>query len=324
MYMLFQEQISRKPDLYPWTKDFIEAIWSGFWTPEEFNFTSDYSQFKTEMSDGERQILVRTLSAIGQIEVAVKTFWSNLGDNLPHPSLRDLGYAMGNSEVIHNMAYEKLLDVLQLNDVFEENLKDPVIAGRVDYLRKYLKKVYKDDRKQYIYAITLFTIFVENVSLFSQFYIILHMNKNKAILKDTAQQVKYTRNEEMLHAQVGIKIINTMREEYPDLFDDEMQQRITEECMESIRCESEVIRWIMDGYEVDGLSSDILIEFIKKRMIESLGQIGFEHNITYDEQLVKETKWFDEGLYGTNMVDFFNGRPVDYARGQGVSADDLF
>jgi ribonucleoside-diphosphate reductase beta chain len=322
--MLFQEQISRKPDLYPWTKDFIEAIWSGFWTPEEFNFTSDYSQFKTEMSDGERQILVRTLSAIGQIEVAVKTFWSNLGDNLPHPSLRDLGYAMGNSEVIHNMAYEKLLDVLQLNDVFEENLKDPVIAGRVDYLRKYLKKVYKDDRKQYIYAITLFTIFVENVSLFSQFYIILHMNKNKAILKDTAQQVKYTRNEEMLHAQVGIKIINTMREEYPDLFDDEMQQRITEECMESIRCESEVIRWIMDGYEVDGLSSDILIEFIKKRMIESLGQIGFEHNITYDEQLVKETKWFDEGLYGTNMVDFFNGRPVDYARGQGVSADDLF
>ena len=80
----------------------------------------------------------------------------------------------------------------------------------------------------------------------------------------------------------------------------------------------------MDGYEVDGLSSDILIEFIKKRMIESLEQIGFEHNITYDEQLVKKTKWFDEGLYGTNMVDFFNGRPVDYARGQGVSADDLF
>ena len=73
--MLFEEQISRKPDLYPWTKDFIDAIWSGFWTPEEFNFTSDYSQFKTEMSEREKQTLVRALSAIGQIEVAVKTFW---------------------------------------------------------------------------------------------------------------------------------------------------------------------------------------------------------------------------------------------------------
>ncbi len=77
--MLFEEQISRKPNLYPWTKDFIEAIWKGFWTPEEFNFTSDYSQFKTDMTDQERQVLVRALSAIGQIEVAVKTFWSNLG-----------------------------------------------------------------------------------------------------------------------------------------------------------------------------------------------------------------------------------------------------
>ena len=89
--MLFEEQISRKPDLYPWTKPFIETIWSGFWTPDEFNFTSDYSQFKSEMTDQERQVLVRALSAIGQIEVAVKTFWANLGDNLPHPSLRDLG-----------------------------------------------------------------------------------------------------------------------------------------------------------------------------------------------------------------------------------------
>ena len=322
--MLFEEQISRKPNHYPWTNDFIEAIWSGFWTPEEFNFTSDYSNFKTDMSDQEKQILVRTLSAIGQIEVAVKTFWSNLGDNLPHPALRDLGYAMGNSEVIHNMAYEKLLDVLQLNNVFEENLKDPVVAGRVEYLRKYLSKVYKDDKKQYIYAITLFTLFVENVSLFSQFYIILHMNKNKGILKDTAQQVKYTRNEEMLHAQVGIKLINTMRQEYPELFDDELKARIMEECKESIRCESEVIRWIMGDYEESGLNSDILIEFIKKRMVDSLEQIGFDNDIRYDEQLVKETKWFDEGLYGTNMVDFFNGRPVDYARGQGISADDLF
>jgi len=322
--MLFEEQVARKPDHYPWTKDFIDAIWSGFWTPEEFNFSSDYSQFKTEMTTQEREVLVRALSAIGQIEVAVKTFWANLGDNLPHPSIRDLGYAMGNSEVIHNMAYEKLLDVLGITDVFEKNLENPIIAGRVQYLRKYLKKVYKDDRKQYIYAITLFTLFVENVSLFSQFYIILHMNKNKAILKDTAQQVKYTRNEEMLHAQCGIKLINTMREEYPELFDEELQSRIAEEIQAAIAYESNVIRWIMDGYEQKGLSSEILIEFIKKRMVESLEAIGFDHGVTYDNTLVKETTWFDEGLYGTNMVDFFQGRPVDYARGKGISADDLF
>ena len=115
-----------------------------------------------------------------------------------------------------------------------------------------------------------------------------------------------------------------MREEYPELFDEELEARITEEIDAAIGYESEVIRWIMGDYEELGLSSDILIEFIKKRMVDSLDQIGFSNDITYDKEAIKLTKWFDEGLMGTNMVDFFHGRPVDYARGQGVTADDLF
>lgn len=323
--MLFEEQISRKPDLYPWTKQFVDAIWQGFWTPDEFNFISDYSQFKTDLTPDEQEVIVRALSAIGQIEVAVKTFWARIGDHMPHPSIRDLGFAMANSEVIHNLAYEKLLDVLHLTHVFEKNLDEEVIRGRVNYLRKYLKKAYKDDKKQYVYAITLFTLFVENVSLFSQFYIIMHFNRNRAVLKDCAQQVQYTRNEEMLHAQVGIKLINTLREEYPELFDEELTARIQHECIESLKAESKVIDWIMNGYSTEGLSADILKSFIAKRMKDSLDQIGFDSsNIKFDPHHINQTYWFDEELLGANMTDFFQKRPVEYARGKGITAEDLF
>lgn len=323
--MLFTEQIARKPDLYPWTKQFIDAIWKGFWTPDEFNFRSDYSQFKTDLTKEEQEVIVKTMSAIGQIEIAVKSFWADVGKHLPHPSIKDLGYAMANSEVIHNLAYEKILEVLHLTHVFEENLNEKVIRGRVDYLRKYLEKHYDDDKKQYVYSIILFTLFVENVSLFSQFYIIMHMNRNKAVMKDCAQQVQYTRNEEMLHAQVGIKLIQTLREEYPDLFDQELQDRIQHECIESLKAESKVIDWIMGDYKVEGLSAPILKSFIAKRMADSLDQIGFDNSeIVYDQADVDETFWFDEELYGANMTDFFQKRPVEYAKGQGISADDLF
>lgn len=308
--MLFEEQISRKPDQYPWTKQFIDAIWQGFWTPDEFNFRSDYSQFKSDLSPEEQQIIVRTLSAIGQIEVAVKTFWADIGRHMPHPSIRDLGFAMANSEVIHNLAYEKLLDVLHLSHVFEENLNEPVIKGRVNYLRKYNKKVYKDAKQQYIYSIILFTLFVENVSLFSQFYIIMHFNRNRAVLKDCAQQVQYTRNEEMLHAQVGVKLINTLREEYPELFDAGLEARIGIECLDSIKAESNVIDWIMSDYSIPGLNADILKSFMAKRMKDSLNQIGFDSSaITYNQDHINETYWFDEELLGANMTDFFQKRP---------------
>lgn len=323
--MLFEEQLSRKPDLYPWTKKFIDAIWEGFWTPDEFNFRSDYSQFKTDLTPEEQQVIVRTLSAIGQIEVAVKSFWADVGKHLPHPSIRDLGYAMANSEVIHNMAYEKLLDVLHLTHVFEENLNEEVIRGRVNYLKKYLDKVYTDDRKQYIYSIILFTLFVENVSLFSQFYIIMHFNRNRAILKDCAQQVQYTRNEEMLHAQVGITLINTLREEYPELFDAELESRIQEEILASLESESGVIDWMIGEYAVEGLDAEILKNFIKNRMKDSMDQIGFDTSaIEIDEELLEKTFWFDEALLGSTMTDFFQKRPVEYAKGKGIGADELF
>lgn len=323
--MLFEEQISRKPDNYPWTKDYIDAIWAGFWTPDEFNFRSDYSQFKTDLSEQEQQVIVRTLSAIGQIEVAVKSFWADLGDTFRHPSIKDLGYAMANSEVIHNMAYEKLLDVLHLTHVFEENLNEEVIRGRVNYLKKYNEKIYDDQRKQFIYAIALFTLFVENVSLFSQFYVVLHFNRNRAVLKDVAQQVQYTRNEEQLHSQVGIKLINTLREEYPELFDKELQERIQHECLESIEAESKVIDWMLGDYVVDGLDADILKTFVAKRMKESLDQIGFDSSdIKYDKKLADQTHWFDESTLGYTMTDFFHKTPVDYSKGQGIGADELF
>jgi ribonucleoside-diphosphate reductase beta chain len=325
---LFDEQVARKPNLYPWTQEFIDRIWAGHWTPNEFNFRGDFGQFKSDLNDTERGMIVNCLSAIGQVEIAVKTFWARLGDNFPHPSMYDLGYAMANTEVIHNQAYEKLLDVLHLGDVFEENLKNPIVKGRIEYLRKYLKKVYGlDERKQYVYAIILFTLFVENVSLFSQFYVILWFNRFRNVLKDTAQQVQYTRNEEMLHAQVGIRLINTLREEYPDLFDDGLLDRILLECASAFEAESQIIDWMVGDFEHENLSAPLLKTYIKGRFNDSLRAIGFPtlFDLSDDAAALEKTKWMDEEAFGNNMTDFFHKRPVEYSKkSKSYSEEDIF
>lgn len=323
--MIFEEQISRKPNRYPWTEEFIESMHNGFWTHKEFSFKSDVQQFKVKLTDQEREIIIRCLSAIGQIEVAVKTFWAKLGENLPHPALQDLGYVMANTEVIHNNAYERLLTVLELENVFEENLKLEWIQGRVKYLKKYTHRFYKDHKKQYLYAIILFTLFVENVSLMSQFYIINWFARNKNVLKDTDQQVKYTRNEENIHALVGIKIINTIREEYPELFDKELEERVLSEAIEAYESEAKIIDWMVNGIKEDGLSAEHLKEFIKERINESLKGINFSPAFKTNAELLKDTTWFNEELLGNNMTDFFHSRPVEYSKkSQSFSEADLF
>ena len=323
--MIFEEQVSRKPDHYSWAGDFIEAMHNGFWTDKEFSFSSDIQDFNVNLDDQEREIIVRTLSAIGQIEVAVKKFWSRLGDNLPHPSLSDLGFVMANVEVIHNNAYERLLEVLGLEEVFEQNLKLDFIQGRVDYLRKYTHKFYKNNKKQYVYALILFTLFVENVSLFSQFYVINWFARNKNVLKDTDQQVKYTRNEENVHALVGMKIINTIREEHPEFFDDELEERILHEAGQAFEAESKIVDWMINGIREKGLNAVVLKEFIKNRINDSLKIIGFKQAFDVDKNLLKDTIWFEEELLGNNATDFFYSRPVEYSKNsQTFNAEELF
>lgn len=312
---LFEEQVARKPNNYPWTQQFIDRMWAGFWTPNEFDFKSDFHQFKKEMSEEKKRMIVKTLSAIGQVEIAVKRFWAQLGDRFPHPSMYDLGYVMANSEVIHNQAYEKLLERLNLSKAFEENLNEPTLAGRVNYLRKYLAKVSDDNRAQQVYSLILFTLFVENVSLFSQFYIILHENAFHNILKDTAQQVQYTKNEETLHAQIGIKLINTLREEYPELFTEELEARILEEVNSAFDAESKIIDWMLEGVpEEEHLSPDILKNFVANRINDCLKAIGYGKVLNIDDGLLEKTQWFDEIVLGNAMTDFFHSRPIEYSK----------
>lgn len=322
---IFQEQVSRKPDYYPWAEEFCTAMHNGFWTDKEFSFTSDVQDFKVTLTDEEREMVTRSLSAISQIEVAVKTFWANIGQNLPHPSITDLGYVMANVEVIHNNAYERLLEILEMEDIFEENLKLDIIQNRVKYLRKYNHKYYSDSKKQFLYSLILFTLYVENVSLFSQFYTINYFNRYKNVLKDTAQQVAYTSREEMLHAQVGMKLVNTIRKEHPELFDAELEERIESSCLKAFKAEEKIIEWSVNGYQSEHLTSDILREFIKNRLNESLQEIGFKPCFEVDKYLLSKTQWFDEDVLGNTATDFFYKRPTEYSKkDKSYDADELF
>ena len=163
------------------------------------------------------------------------------------------------------------------------------------------------------------------MSLFSQFYIIMHLNRYKNILKDTAQQVQYTKNEETLHAQVGIRLINTLRDEYPEIFDAELEARICSEVDAALEAEDKIIDWMVGEYEHENLSAPILKQFIRKRINDSLQQIDISYRIDTDPDLIDQTLWFDETLLGNAMTDFFHARPIEYSKKNKVfDAEELF
>lgn len=322
---IFDQYLSLSPDYYPWADQFIDAMHDNFWRDKEFSFQSDIQDFKVLLDDSEREMIVRSLATIAQIEVCVKMYWGKLGDNLPHPSLIDLGYVMANTEVIHGKAYKRLLKVLGMEERCAQILEIPMLRGRMNYLRKHTHKFHADNKKQFIYSLILFTLFVENISLFSQFYTINFFGRYKNAMKDTNKQVEYTSREEDLHAKIGIRLIQDIKSEFPDLFDDELKEKILHEAEQAVKYECEIVEWIVNGYEHDRLNSELVKNFLKKRMNDSLLSIGYDKLFEVDEDELEKTTWFNEQLYGNNATDFFNSRPVEYSKkSQSFDEDDLF
>ncbi|WP_026451737.1 ribonucleotide-diphosphate reductase subunit beta [Aequorivita capsosiphonis] len=322
---IFEKRINLKPYEYPALYEYVPAIRHSYWIHTEFNFTSDIQDFKTRLTDVERTAIKNTMLAISQIEVAVKSFWGDIYHRMPKPEIGSVGATFAESEVRHHDAYSHLLEILGLNEEFQNLKKKPVIMMRVHYLETALKNAKSEDNKEYAESILLFSLFIEHVSLFSQFLIIMAFNKHKNMFKGISNVVEATSKEEQIHGDFGIDIIKIIKQENPEWFDESYIIMIQEMCKEAFLAESKIVDWIFEDGELDFLPKNVVNEFIKNRFNNSLESIGIGKIFDIDQNLLIQTEWFDDEIIGTKHGDFFVKRSINYSkRTQSITSDDLF
>ena len=322
---MFEKRINLKPYEYPELYEYVPAIRHSYWIHSEFNFTSDIQDFKTRLSDSERNAIKNTMLAISQIEVAVKSFWGDIYHKIPKPEIGSVGATFAESEVRHADAYSHLLEILGLNKEFESLKKKPVIMKRVKYLETALANTKSENNQDYAESVLLFSLFIEHVSLFSQFLIIMAFNKHKNMLKGISNVVEATSKEEQIHGDFGIDLIKLLKSEKPNWFDKEYETRIQSMCQKAFDAESAIIDWIFEDGELDFLPKKHVNEFIKDRFNRSLESIGVKKIFKTDSRLLAETEWFNDEIIGTKHGDFFVKRSINYSkRTQSITGDDIF
>ena len=321
---IFKKRVNLKPYEYPELAEYVDAIRHSYWIHTEFNYTGDIQDFKSNLSIAEQDAIKNTMLAISQIEVAVKNFWGDLYIKMPKPEIAAVGITFAESEVRHHDAYSHLLEILGLNEEFEKLSENPVMIGRINYLDRALKR--KDDsNKAFSESIVLFSLFIEHVSLFSQFLIIMAFNKHRNVLKGISNVVEATSKEEQIHGDFGIELIKIIREENPDWFDEDHKRMVVRICKKAFKHESRLIDWIFESGELDFLPKEVVKEFIKNRFNNSLESIGIEKLFDVDPELISQTDWFDDEIIGTKHGDFFVKRSINYSkRTKSITSDDLF
>jgi ribonucleoside-diphosphate reductase beta chain len=94
---IFEKRIELKPYEYPQLNEYVDAIRHSYWIHTEFNFTSDIQDFRTRLTEPERNAIKNTMLAISQIEVAVKTFWGDIYHRMPKPEIGAVGATFAES-----------------------------------------------------------------------------------------------------------------------------------------------------------------------------------------------------------------------------------
>ena len=322
---IFDKRVAFKPFEYPEVTEYKDAINHSYWLVSEWSFISDIHDFNTKLNKPEQTAIKNALLAISQIEVSVKKFWSNLGDRFPKAEFEQVGITFGESEVRHADAYSHLLEVLGLNQEFDLILQNPVIQGRVDYLTKYLRGAADNSDQNYTLTLTLFSIFIEYVSLFSQFLIIKSFNKYKNVLKDTDNVVQATQKEEEIHAKFGVHLIGKIREEFPDWFNEDFYNKLDRACRKAFEAEEKIIDWIFEEGELSFLPKRVVVEFTKNRFNVAMSMIDGHQVFEVNRELLEEIRWFDDEILSELNTDFFYKKPVTYSKfSKPVTAGDLF
>ena len=144
-------------------------------------------------------------------------------------------------------------------------------------------------------------------------------------LKGISNVVEATSKEEEIHGNFGAEIINIIKKENPDWFDEEFKNLIYSACRKAYSAECGILDWVFEKGELEFLPKDTIKNFIKNRFNNSLEKIGMNTIFEVDNDQLEETEWFDIEITSTKEGDFFYKKSVDYnKKSKSITLDDIF
>lgn len=312
---IFEKNLHIDPE-YQSLEKYVHIMYRGFWTPAKYEkliAEVDAPHFFNKMSESDREAIRRCILAVSIVEDKVKTYWSTLALDLPQTIIGDVGGLFGQSEVTHRRSYHSLAEILGV----DTNNIDQYVAlkGRVDYLNKYLENDPKIiGKKRILKKLVLFTSLVERCSLFSQFYILMSFAKHNKGLKSISALQESTAIEEVCHYSFGIDVINIIKKQFPQLWDEYFVELVSKNIQMAYEAELNLIDWFFENGVPDHLTKEEVVNFLNDNFNVVCNDLGLDLHFEVNETLYEEkSSWFRRKVFMTTEADFFDNNVSGYA-----------
>lgn len=283
-------ELTLRPMRYPAFYDRYRDAIRNTWTVEEVDLHSDVADL-AKLGPGERHLLGRLVAffATGDSIVAnnlVLTLYRHI--NSPEARLylsRQLF-----EEAVHVQFYLTLLDTY-LPDPDDraaafaavENI--PSIREKAQFCFRWMASLEggggververletREDRRRFLLNLVCFAACIEGLFFYGAFAYV-YWFRSRGLLHGLATGTNWVFRDESMHMDFAFQVVDTVREEEPDLFDEEMGRQVTAMLEEAVEAELQFARDLC-GDGLPGMNTDSMRQYLECVADQRLARLG--------------------------------------------------
>lgn len=309
--------LTLRPMRYPDFYEQYRAAIRNTWTVEEVDLASDLPDL-AKFTDGERHLVNRLVAffATGDTIVA-NNLVLNLYKHVNAPEARLYLSRQLYEEAVHVQFYLTLLDTY-LPDP-EDRVKAfaavehiPSIKTKADFCFKWIDSIdelselrTKEDRRAFLLNLICFAACIEGLFFYGAFAYVYWL-RSRGLLDGLAAGTNWVFRDESCHMNFAFSVVDVVRSEEPELFDDELAKQVTEMLDEAVAAELQFARDLcgdgLAGMTVADMKS--YLEYVADQRLTRLGM---------------PTRYGSDNPFGfmalqdvQELTNFFERRPTAY------------
>ena len=317
------------PFKYDWAwQKYLDGS-ANHWMPQEINMTADVALWKDPngLTEDERRIVMRNLGFFSTADSLVaNNIVLSVYRHITNPECRQYLLRQALEEAIHTHAYQYVIESLGMDEgeIFNMYKEIPSVARKAAWALPFTESLadqnFKtgslEDDKTLLRNLIAFYCVLEGIFFYCGFTQILSMgNRNK--MTGTAEQFQYILRDESMHVNFGIDMINQIKLENPQLWDEAMQTEARNMILQGTQLEIEYAHDTMPG-GILGMNAESMSDYLKFIANRRLTQIGLEEEFP---NATNPFPWMSEIMDLRKEKNFFETRVIEYQTGGALSWD---
>ena len=317
------------PFKYDWAwQKYLDGC-ANHWMPQEVNMNADIALWKdpSGLTEDERLIVKRNLGFFSTADSLVaNNLVLAIYRLITNPECRQYILRQAFEEAIHTHAYQYVIQSLAMDEaeLFNMYREVPSVARKASWALEFTKELDNpnfmtgtdETDKKLLKNLIAFYCVLEGIFFYCGFTQILSMGRRNK-MTGTSEQFQYILRDESMHLNFGIDVINQIKLENPQLWDEEMQEQAAGMILQGMQLEIEYARDTMPR-GVLGMNANMMEEYLNYIGNRRLIQIGLEEEFPKAEN---PFPWMSEIMDLRKEKNFFETRVTEYQTGGALSWD---